>query len=233
MTSFPPALLCAVLLCGPLLAQQPDSEVAATPAPVKTVEQAPPDNRILGVLPNYRTADGTKDFEPLTAGAKFKIAGKDSFDWPGFVLAGAFAGFRQLSDDTPSFGQGVKGYSKRYAAAVGDQVMGNMMTEAILPSLLHEDPRYFRKVNGSVLGRTGYALTRILVTRTDADKWRFNTSEVLGNGITASIGNAYYRDNRGFGDTMARFGGQIATDALSNVLKEFWPDIKRRWFHHD
>jgi hypothetical protein len=209
-------LLCAAALSGGLLAQQQEADT--------------PDHRIMGVLPNYRTADGTKDFEPLTAGEKFKIAGKDSFDWPVYILAGAFAGMRQLSDDTPSFGQGLKGYSKRYGAALGDQVIGNMMTEAVLPALLHEDPRYFRKVHGSVWGRTTYALTRILVTRTDADKWRFNTSEVLGNGITASIGNAYYPDNRNFSGTMQRFGSQLGTDALSNVLKEFWPDIKRRWF---
>jgi hypothetical protein len=129
------------MLWSPLLAQQQDTE--------------PPDYRILGVLPNYRTADGTKDFEPLTAGGKFKIAGKDSFDWPVYLLAGAFAGMRQLSDDTPSFGQGVKGYSKRYGAALADQVMGNLMTEAIMPSLFREDPRYFRKVHGSVWRRTG------------------------------------------------------------------------------
>ena len=219
MTSVSAALLCAAVMCGPLLAQQQDAE--------------PPDHRILGVLPNYRTADGPKDFEPLTAGGKFKIAGKDSFDWPVYLLAGAFAGMRQLSDDTPSFGQGVRGYPKRYGAALADQVMGNLMTEAIMPSLLHEDPRYFRKVNGSVLRRTGYALTRILVTRTDADTWRFDTSEVLGNGITASIGNAYYRDNRGLVGTMQRFGSQLGTDAISNVLKEFWPDVKRKWFHRN
>jgi hypothetical protein len=219
MKSVSAALLCAAMLCVPLLAQQQDTE--------------PPDHRILGVLPNYRTADGTKDFEPLTAGGKFKIAGKDSFDWPVYLLAGAFAGLRQISDDTPSFGQGMKGYSKRYGAALGDQVMGNMMTEAIMPSLLHEDPRYFRKVHGSVLGRTAYALSRILVTRTDAGNWRFNTSEVLGNGITAAVGNAYYPDNRGMAGTMERFGNQLGTDAVSNVLKEFWPDIKRRWFHRN
>jgi hypothetical protein len=233
MTSVSRAMLCAAMLCGSLLAQQQESESAATPAPEKAVDQTRPDKRILGVLPNYRTVDGTRDFEPLTVGGKFKIAGKDSFDWPCYLLAGAFAGLRQVTDDTPSFGQGVKGYSKRYGAALGDQVMGNMMTEAIMPSLLHEDPRYFRKVHGSVLGRTAYALSRILVTRTDAGNWRFNTSEVLGNGITAAIGNAYYPDNRGLPGTIERFGNQLGTDAVSNVLKEFWPDIKRRWFHRN
>ena len=105
------------------------------------------------------------------------------------------------------------------------------MTEAIFPSLLHQDPRYFRKVNGPVKSRLLYASTRILVTRTDSGKWWFNASEFIGNGTVASIGNWYYPDARGFGPTMQRMFTQIGTDTISNVLKEFWPDIKRNWFH--
>jgi hypothetical protein len=115
--------------------------------------------------------------------------------------------------------------------AYSDQVIGNMMTEAILPSLFREDPRYFRLGEGSAWHRAGYAATRILVTRTDSGSRRFNTSEVLGNGITAAIGNAYYPDNRTFFDTTQRLYTQLATDSFSNVMKEFWPDIKRKWFH--
>jgi hypothetical protein len=105
------------------------------------------------------------------------------------------------------------------------------MTEAIWPSMLHEDPRYFRKVNGSFWGRLGYASTRVFVTRTDAGNWRFNASEWMGNGTVAAIGNAYYPDARGFSPTMQRMGTQVGTDAISCVLKEFWPDIKRKWIH--
>lgn len=189
------------------------------------------DKRIFGVLPNYRTVDGTLVFEPLTTAQKFHIAVKDSFDWPGFVLAGAFAGFYQLDNQHPSFGQGVKGYASRYGTSYTDQVAGNMLTEAILPSLLHEDPRYFRLVNGTVKHRIFYAVTRVFVTRTDSGGTRFNTSEILGNGMAGSLGNAYYPDERSFGDTMDRMWTAIGTDAISDVLKEFWPDIKRHYFH--
>jgi hypothetical protein len=189
------------------------------------------DKRIFGVLPNYRTADGTKPFQPITTKQKFTIAFKDTFDYPSYVLAAAFSGISQLDNSNPSFGQGLKGYARRYASAVADQDIGNFMTEAIYPSLLHEDPRYFRKVNGSVMSRLGYAVTRVLVTRTDAGTWQFNFSEVLGNGTVGAIGNLYYPDARGFGPTMQRMGTQIGTDAISAVLKEFWPDVKKKLTH--
>jgi hypothetical protein len=192
------------------------------------------DKRVFGVLPNYRTADGTVPFTPITVGAKFNIALKDTFDYPSYILASVFAGISQLNNSNPSFGQGVKGYLRRYGSSVADQDLGNMLTEAILPSLLHQDPRYFRKVSGSKGSRIWYAVTRVFVAKNDSGNWTFNVSEWLGNGTVAAIGNAYYPDAVGFGPTMQRMFTQVGTDALSQVLKEFWPDIKRRWFtKHD
>jgi len=188
------------------------------------------DKRIFGVLPNYRTADGTQPFRPITVKQKFTIAMKDTFDYPSYALAAAFSGLSQVNNSNPSFGQGVQGYARRYASSIADQDIGNFMTEAIYPSLLHEDPRYFRKVHGSIKGRLWYASTRVLVTRTDAGNWRFNTSEFMGNGTVAALGNWYYPDARGFSPTLQRMFTQIGTDAISGVLKEFWPDIKRKWF---
>jgi hypothetical protein len=189
------------------------------------------DKRILGVLPNYRTADGTTPFIPLTTKQKFTIAMKDTFDYPSYILAAAFAGLYQLDDSNPEFGQGLKGYARRYGSAVADQDLGNIMTEGLFPSLLHEDPRYFRKVNGSFKSRLAYASTRTIVDKSDAGHWRFNASEWLGNGTVAAIGNWYYPDDRGFSSTVDRMLLQVGTDTVSNILKEFWPDIKRKWFH--
>ena len=235
------AFLAPVLLIAQGADPQPAPESAA---PVNAVPAVPnaqtplagepgsgQDKRIFGVLPNYRTADGTRPFQPVTIKQKFTIATKDTFDYPSYILAAAFSGLSQLDNSNPSFGQGFKGYARRYASAVADQDIGNFMTEAVWPSLLHEDPRYFRKVHGSIKGRLAYAATRVLVTRTDAGAWRFNTSEFMGNGTVAALGNWYYPDARGFSATMQRLGTQIGTDAISGVLKEFWPDIKRKWFH--
>ena len=151
------------------------------------------DKRIFGVLPNYRTADGSVPFAPITAKRKFYIASKDSFDYPVYLTSALFAGLYQLDDENPSFGQGAKGYAKRLASSYGDQAIGNLMTEAIFPSLLHEDPRYFRigAGGGTAWHRVGYALTRVFVVRTDKGKWDFNYSEWLGNGASVAISNLY------------------------------------------
>ena len=229
----------AVFLAPGLLLAQGSPNVADPPVTVTPSNGTPlpgdpgstQDKRIFGVLPNYRTADGSLPFTPISTKKKFTIATKDTFDYPSYVLAAAFAGISQLDNSNASFGQGLKGYARRYGVSIADQDMGNFMTEAIYPTLLREDPRYFRKVHGSFAGRLGYAATRVLVTRTDAGNWRFNTSEFLGNGTVAAIGNWYYPDARGLTPTLQRMGTQIGTDAISGVLKEFWPDIKRKWFH--
>jgi hypothetical protein len=223
------------------IAQSNDSNAVKAPEATPEVTPAAPpqsspagtepiDKRIFGVLPNYRTADGTVPFTPITAKHKFYIAYKDSFDYPVYLTSALFAGWYQLDNQNPSFGQGVKGYAKRFASSYGDQAIGNLMTEAIFPSLLHEDPRYFRigAGGGTTWHRVGYALTRVFVVRTDKGKWDFNYSEWLGNGATVAISNLYYPDTRDVSDNLKKLGVQVGTDAFSQVMKEFWPDIKRK-----
>lgn len=194
--------------------------------------QAPPDKRIFGVLPNYRTANETTVYTPITVKQKFIIGMKDSFDYPLILLSGALAGLGQLSDQNPDFGQGLAGYARRLGTGYADQAIGNLMTESIFPSFLHEDPRYFRRGYGSVWSRTAYAATRVFITRTDSGGTRFNFSEVLGNATAVAISNSYYPNDRTATGNVEKLGEQIGIDAVSQVLKEFWPDVKRRLFHH-
>ncbi len=216
-------------------APPPASPATATPAPIQPGQtQEPPDKRVFGVLPNYRTANETAVYTPISAKHKFVIGLKDSFDYPLMLLAGAFAGEGQLTNQNPSFGQGMAGFGRRLGTGYADQAIGNMMTEAIFPSLLREDPRYFRRGQGSKLGRTWYALTRVMVTHTDSGGTRFNYSEWVGNATATAISNAYYPDSRSVGPNIAKLCEMVGTDAISQVLKEFWPDVKRRFFqHHD
>ena len=192
---------------------------------------APP-SRVLGVLPNYRSGEESDPFTPLSVRRKFYIGYKDSTDYPIFFVAGALAGLAQLTDQHPQFGQGMKGYGKRLGGSVADNLIGNFLTESVMPSLLREDPRYFRRGRGGILSRTGYAASRVFVARNDRGKWTFNFAEVSGNAIGRSLGNAYYRGERRLGDNVERFYSQMATDAFSQILKEFWPDIKRKYFNH-
>jgi hypothetical protein len=188
-----------------------------------------PSKRIFGIIPNYRTYPSLKDYKPLTVGEKFKIASQDAFDRGSVALAAAFAGEGQLTNANPSFGQGTAGYARYFGTAYADVVIGDFMTEAIYPSLLHQDPRYFRRGKGSGLSRLGYAMGQIFWTHTDAGRTQFNFSEIVGNSTAVAISNAYYSDNRDAGNAVSRLGTQIGVDMLSNVLKEFWPDLSRKF----
>jgi hypothetical protein len=208
---------------------KPDEETPVQ-APAPPV-QAPEDKRVFGVLPNYRTTENSIPFHPITAGQKIKIALKDSFDWPAYITGGLFAGLYQLENSNPSFGQGAAGYFRRFATSSGDQIIGNMMTEGFVPALFHQDPRYFRlsSTGGTKKHRLVYALESIIVARMDSGKMTFNFSEWGGNSINAAIGNAYYPDGRSASATGQRLLIDCGTDAFSNVLKEFWPDVKQ-WY---
>jgi len=199
----------------------------------KTDQEAPPDKRVLGVLPNYRTINETGTYEPIDAKHKLIIASKDSFDYPLVLLGGAFAGISQLANSDPSYHQGVEGFAKRLAANYADQAIGNMMTEGFFPAMLHEDPRYRRlgASRGTAGHRTWYAFSRIFVTRTDSGGTRFNFSEWGGNATGVAISNLYHPDQRDWKDNSYKLLEQCATDGISQILKEFWPDIKHKFFH--
>jgi hypothetical protein len=215
-------VLFLAILGAPLVwAQSPPAD-SAQPAPV--VE----DKRAYGVLPNNRTAESSLPFHALTARQKITIAAKDSFDGAVYPTAAIFSVVYQAENQNPSFGQGMKGYAQRVGAAFGDQMIGNMMTEGFAPALLHEDPRYFRLGKGSGGRRAWYAVTRIFVTPTDKNHMTFNFAEWGGNAVAVALSNAYYKDGRSADDNLVKLLIQCGTDALSNVLKEFWPDVKRR-----
>ena len=233
-----PAMLAASLFAQeqPVPSAIPDGSPAGTearPAAAASGEpvEHPGGNRVFGVLPNYRTADASQEGTVLTARQKFHIASQDSFDYPTVILAGAFAGLGQWTGEQPSFGQGLKGYGRRLITNYGDQAMGNMLTEGVFPVLLHEDPRYFRRGTGTIVSRAGYALSRALVTHKDSGGRRFNYSEWLGNASTVAISNAYYPDSRTAAENANKLLTMVGTDAVSQVLKEFWPDIRRKLFH--
>jgi hypothetical protein len=131
-----------------------------------------------------------------------------------------------------SFGPGVSGFGKQYAASLTDNITGNFLTSAALPSLLRQDPRYFELGSGGIWHRAGYAASRIVVTRGDSGRPEFNVSEIGGNMLAASISNTYYpQANRTLTGTLSRWGMQLLWDALSNEMKEFWPDIRQKLHH--
>jgi hypothetical protein len=199
-----------------------------------TVDPATPaqDKRAFGIIPNYKTADEKAAWQPLSSKKKMWIAYKDSVDWPIFVVSGFWAGLGQWTNTHPSFGQGIEGYAKRYAGLYADQSISTIFVEGVLPNAFHEDPRYFRRGTGSFASRLAYSSTRVFVTRTDRGTQRFNFSDPLGNAIAVGISNAYYADGRNLSDNLERFAFAVGTDALGNVMKEFWPDVKHKLLKH-
>jgi hypothetical protein len=211
----------------------PDALPPGQPAPAQEKQQPPKQNdRIFGVIPNYRTVeDENRQPTRIGAGEKFKLGLEDSFDYFAYPSAGIFAGIAMAQKQTPSFGQGAVGFGKYYGTAFADQTIGNMMSESVFPVMFHQDPRYFPMANGGFWKRTRYAISREWITRNDSGKNGFNLSELGGNAAAVAISNAYYpAENRTASNNAYKYGQQIGLDAFFNVLKEFWPDIRRRMF---
>lgn len=193
---------------------------------------APKNDRLFEVLPNYTTVESEDRFGPLTPGAKFKLATDSAIDPVTFPFIGFVALLGQAEDSEPSFGQGLKGYAKRYATSYGDNVGGTFMTVGIYPSILKQDPRYFQLGHGSIAHRTLYSVSRIFWTRTDSGSHTFNYSEIVGNLTAAGISNAYHpAEDRGLNNTLSVWGTDVMWDTVANVAKEFWPDIHRKLHH--
>jgi hypothetical protein len=203
------------------------SSPAAAEAPGQHI-----DKRAFGVLPNYRTADSRFPFQRITTKQKFTIATKDSFDWPVLFNTAFFAGLSQVQgDNNEVYGQGVKGFAHRYGISYADQVIGNFFPEAIVPTLLHMDPRYYRKGTGSVKSRLGYAIVHIFISRNDNGHTTFNYPEILGNAMASGVALSYHIHERTFGDFAYQWGfTYVTSDAIGQVLKEFWPDVKHKLF---
>src|ERR1700723_923509 len=125
--------------------------------------------------------------------------------------------------------KGGAGFGRYFGGAYGDLIIGNYMTEGIFPTLLHQDPRYFRRGTGSGGSRRGYCVGQIFVTHGDSGRTQFNFSEVIGNSTAVAISEAYYRDNRTARDAGSELALQLGVDTFGNVLKEFWPDMERRF----
>jgi hypothetical protein len=185
------------------------------------------ENRILWVFPNFRTVEKHEAAPSISNMDKFRIAAKDSFDPYAFPVAAGYAGLAHLTNEYPSWGGGLDGYGHRYVGAFADQTMANMMAGAAFPILLHQDPRYFRLGTGGIAHRTGYAATRIFVTRSDSGRAQFNYSEIAGTAVMAGASNLYYpRQDRSWENTASKFGIQLGLNMIGNICKEFWPDVK-------
>lgn len=255
-------VILAILICSPatLLAQTRSATTAAQTPPAQTAQSQTPQSekpkkkskaklppqtgpketgprqtkRMLWVAPNFGAVSAGVEFKPMTAKQKFHLAFDDSFDYSSFTWTGIQAAQGLLTRSDPEFGTGPAGYGRYYWHDYVDGVSGTYFTEAIVPALTHEDPRYFTLGHGGFFRRTAYALTRTIITRDDNGHWGFNWSEVGGNAMEATLSDAYYpAGDRGVNQTITNWGLQMESAALNNLAKEFWPDIRHDLFRQN
>lgn len=192
----------------------------------------PQTKRILGLIPNFRSVSTDEVLPPMTVKQKFLTATDDSFDYSSIFIPAMLAGYSMGENATPEFGQGIVGYGRYFWHSALDQTSENYMVEFVFPSITHEDNRFYTLGRGGFIKRTGYALSRALVTRTDAGRETFNISEVVGAGASSGLSSLYYPSReRSFSNTGSEWITDIGIDAASFVVKEFWPDVNRKLFH--
>jgi hypothetical protein len=229
----------ALIVCAALAANAqsdlpsaplPDSGAAAT-APQTDETQAQQTKRILGIIPNFRAVSTTEHLPPQSVKEKFVTASQDSFDYSALFVPTVLAAWNYGRNNTPEFGKGADVYGQYWWHSAVDQTIENYMVEFVVPVMTRQDTRYYTLGHGGFFKRTGYALSRAVVTRTDAGTETFNTSEVVGAGAAAGISNLYYPSSeRTVGNTMTNWGVDVGIDAGTFVFKEFWPDINRKFF---
>ena len=211
----------------------PPADIDAPQAQTQSTEPPPKQTkRILGILPNFRAVSADVKLPPQTVKQKFTTAFEDSFDYSAIFIPAALAGYNLARNSDPEFGTGGLGYARYLWHAAADQTIENILVEGIVPSITHQDNRYYTLGHGGFWKRTGYALTRAVITRNDAGKEVFNTSEVVGSGAAAGISTTYYPTReRSVGNFGSEWALDIGIDAASFVVKEFWPDVNHALFH--
>jgi hypothetical protein len=213
-------------LGGQAQTSDPAADTAAQAKPASGTSN----DRLFYTLPNFLTLEHADQAPPLTVGEKFKVTARSSFDPVTFVWHGLQAAISQANNSESGYGQGAEGFAKRYAQNFADGTIENFTTQAIFPSLLHQDPRYFQSGQGGVKRRILYAVGRIFVTRSDSGQSQPNYSEFLGSSSAALISTYSYhpKNDRDLSTAASVWASEVGFDTLNNLIKEFWPDIRRK-----
>jgi hypothetical protein len=220
---------------GAVLAQSSPSAAspqAPPPASNSTSLEGKQTKRILWIIPNFRAVSVDVKLPPESVKEKFIGATQDSFDYSSFIYVGMLAGISQAENSIPEFHQGAAGYGRYYWHTFADNADENYWVEFILPVAFRQDPRYYTLGRGGIIKRTGYSISRVLITRTDAGNNTFNSSEIIGAGAAAGISALYYPSAyRNWTKTGQRWLLNAGLDGATFIFKEFWPDINSAVFH--
>jgi len=203
---------------------------AADGKPANSAKAQP--KRILGLMPNYRAVSAGTIPPPPTPKQAFKIATQNSFDYSSFIFVGVTSAMSEWSNGHPQLGEGLKGYGRYYWRGFLDKTDGNYLVIFALPTIFHQDERYYAKGEGGFWKRATYSASRILITPNYHGHNGFNASEILGRGIAQGISTSYYPSHdRTLGSLAVKYGYALGRDALTNMFREFWPDIATHVLH--
>src|SRR5579859_6988566 len=212
--------------------QQTDPNSKQAPANEGAPASKQQQKRILGIMPNYRAVSAGAIPPPPTPKEAFKIATNNSFDYSSFVFVGLTSMIAEGEDAHPSLGKGVPGFWAYSWRGFVDKVDGNYWVIFALPTVFHEDERYYAKGDGKIWKRAVYASSRVLITPDYHGHNTFNASELLGRGIAQGISTTYYPSSDvSAAEIVEKFGYAIMRDALTNTFREFWPDIATHVLH--
>lgn len=166
--------------------------------------------------------------KPLRPRQKLELFADQSIA-PSRILASlAGAGISQAANTLPGYGQGADGYAKRFGSSMASGASNHFFGSFVIPSLLHDDPRYFVKLHADLGHRVGYALSRLVVTRKDDGAETANWPGILAPLLAESLANSYLPTNeRTAGKTFQRYGLRLGLTAVGNLAKEYWPTIFR------
>ena len=178
--------------------------------------------KLLAVIPNYYTSY-VANAAPMNPKQKFELAWKLVIDPSSFVIAAMIAGGQHANNSFPGYGQGAAGYANRFGAAYGDFFIGTYVSNAILPLIFKQDPRYFYKGNGNTASRLLYALASPVICKGDNHRWQPNYSNIIGSFATGGISNLYYpaSDRNSAMVTVQTALIRIGESAGANIFQEF------------
>lgn len=217
-----------------LTAEDSSESQSNTQAPANTGAPANKQQpkRILGVMPNFRAVSAGATAPPPTAKQAFKIATENSFDYSSFIFVGITSAMAEWSDSHPQLGEGMGGYGRYYWRGFLDKTDGNYLVIFALPTVLHEDERYYAMGEGGIWKRGTYSATRVFVARDYHGHNTINWAELLGRAAAQAISVSYYPSKTRTASAIGeKYGWSIGRDALTNTFREFWPDIAVHVLH--
>jgi hypothetical protein len=213
--------------------QEPKPDLPDAPAPKQPGEPQKHQSRInttIEVLekrsiffPEIATSPG-----PLSVKQKFELFAGESVAPSRFLSSAAGAGISQARDSLDGYGQGMSGYGKRFGSSMATVESSNFFGTFLISSMLHRDPRYFLTLHGGPAHRIGYAVSRIVVSRTDEGKNAANWAGIIAPLLAEGLANSYLPvKEQTAGRTFQRYGIRIGLNTAGNALREYWPAISR------